>query len=151
MLVVITSDEGSISDGTAADHEQPGPGSANPGYSPLLNTPVAAYGGKTYYQLLGVTDISPNTPPAPGTLPGGGQVGALLLNSRWIKPGTVDTTPYNHYSALRSYEDLLGITTGGSDGLGHLGMAGAEALAPFGTDVFDTHGWREPRSPYPSR
>jgi hypothetical protein len=137
MLVVITADEGAIGDGTAVANEQPGPGNANPGYSPLLNSPIAACGGKTYYQLLGVTSITPNVAPPAGTLPGGGKVGALLLNSKWIRPGTLNTTRYNHYSALRSYEDLLGITTGGSDGYGHLGMAGMTGLAPFGPDVFN--------------
>jgi phosphatidylinositol-3-phosphatase len=86
----------------------------------------------------------PNTA-APGddaatsdTAPGGGRIGAVLLNPRYIKPGTVDITgSYNHYSALRSYEDLLGLTTGGSDGHGHLGFAGAAGLKPFGTDVFN--------------
>ena len=52
-------------------------------------------------------------------------------------PGTVDTTgSYNHYSALRSYEDLLGMTKGGTDGNGHLGFAAASGLTPFGQDVF---------------
>ncbi len=69
--------------------------------------------------------------------PGGGQIGALLLNSKYIVPGSTDTTgSYNHYSALRSYEDLLGLTTGGADGEGHLGLAATKGLAPFGTDVF---------------
>lgn len=53
--------------------------------------------------------------------------------------GSTDTTgSYNHYSALRSYEDLLGLTTGGTDGEGHLGFAAATGLAPFGPDVFPT-------------
>ena len=61
----------------------------------------------------------------------------MLLNSTYIQPGTVDTTGfYNHYSALRSYEDLLGLTTGGTDGEGHLGFAAASGLTPFGQDVF---------------
>ncbi|MBO0731205.1 MAG: hypothetical protein J2P57_18255, partial [Acidimicrobiaceae bacterium] len=137
MLVVITADEGAITDATAAPGEQPGPGSANPGYSPLLNVPEAAFGGLTLYQVLGVTGLTPNQEPPAGTMPGGGPTGALLLNSRWIKAGTVNNTAYNHYSALRSYEDLLGITRGGSDGEGHLGMAGTPGLAPFGPDVFN--------------
>jgi hypothetical protein len=74
----------------------------------------------------------PNTSSA-----GGGQVGALLLNSKYIVPASTDKTgSYNHYSALRSYEDLLGLTTGGTDGQGHLGFAAAKGLAPFGPDVF---------------
>ena len=69
--------------------------------------------------------------------PGGGQIGALLLNSKYIVKGSTDTAgSYNHYSALRSYEDLLGLTTGGADGKGHLGFAAASGLAPFGADVF---------------
>jgi hypothetical protein len=52
-------------------------------------------------------------------------------------PDTVDTTGYyNHYSALRSYEDLLGLTSGGTDGYGHLGFAAASGLTPFGQDIF---------------
>jgi len=70
------------------------------------------------------------------TDPGGGQVGALLLDAKYIAPGTVDSTgTYNHYSALRSYEDLLGLTSGGTDGEGHLGLAAAKGLVPFGKDV----------------
>ena len=52
-------------------------------------------------------------------------------------PGSVNTTgSYNHYSALRSYEDLLGLE-GGDDGHGHLGFAAASGLLPFGKDVFN--------------
>jgi hypothetical protein len=70
---------------------------------------------------------------------GGGQIGALLLNAKYVTPGsTVTTGFYNHYSALRSYEDLLGLTTGGNDNEGHLGFAAAKGLAPFGTDVFNS-------------
>ncbi len=81
----------------------------------------------------------PNVAQAGGTGPGGGQIGALVLtSSKYIKPGSVDTTgSYNHYSALKTYENLLGITKGGSDGKGHLGMAGQPGLAGFGSDVFN--------------
>jgi hypothetical protein len=76
---------------------------------------------------------------ATDTAPGGGQVGALLLNPKYVTAGSTDTTvAYNHYSALRSYEDLLGLTTGGTDGAGHLGFAAAKGLAPFGNDVFSS-------------
>ena len=76
---------------------------------------------------------------ATDTAPGGGQIGALLLNPKYVTAGSTDTTgSYNHYSALRSYEDLLGLTTGGTDGEGHLGFAAATGLAPFGTDVFSS-------------
>ncbi len=75
--------------------------------------------------------------PNDSSITGGGRVGALLLNKQYIVPGTVDTTGYfNHYSALRSYEDLLGLSSGGADGLGHLGFAASPGLTPFGQDIF---------------
>jgi hypothetical protein len=77
----------------------------------------------------------PNTPMPGQTGPGGGRIGAVVLG-RCVQPGSTTAVPYNHYSLLRSLEDAFGITTGGSDGKGHLGYAGADGLAPFGSDVF---------------
>jgi hypothetical protein len=135
-LVMVTFDEGAVTDVTAGDNEQPGPNSANPGYSPLLNAPIPAYGGATYYQLLGFKGLTPNTEPATGTMPGGGQIGAVMFNPHWITAGSVDSTgSYNHYSALRTFEDLLGITRGGADNRGHLGFAAT--ATDFGPDVFN--------------
>ena len=74
--------------------------------------------------------------PLPGISgPGGGRIGTLILG-RCVKPGGSTETPYNHYSLLRSVEDIFGITQGGSDGKGHLGYAGAAGLKPFAGDVF---------------
>ncbi|MDO0929598.1 alkaline phosphatase family protein [Streptomyces sp. TG1A-8] len=70
------------------------------------------------------------------TTPGGGITGAVFL-SRYIKPGSVSEQPYNHYSWLRSMEDLFGIRHGGTDGHGHLGYAAADGLRPFGADVYN--------------
>jgi len=68
----------------------------------------------------------------------GRHVGAVLFNKRYIRPGTVNNTgSYNHYSALRSYDDLLGPTSGGDVGLGRLGYAAVPGLLPFGADVFN--------------
>jgi phospholipase C len=61
------------------------------------------------------------------TGPGGGRVGAVLL-SRFIKPGTISTVYYNHYSTLRYVEDQFGLE--------HLGYAGLKGLPVFGSDVF---------------
>jgi hypothetical protein len=74
-----------------------------------------------------------NTPAAGGQNggPGGGKVGAVLL-SPYIKPGTASQTSYNHYSLLRSFEDLFG--------LAHLGYAAADGLTPLGADVFTGSG-----------
>lgn len=75
------------------------------------------------------------------TTPGGGITGAVFI-SRFIKPGSVTNQPYNHYSWLRSTEDLFGIDKGGTDGQGHLGYAAAQGLRPFGPDVYNNPGGR---------
>ncbi len=73
------------------------------------------------------------------TTPGGGITGAVFI-SRFIKPGSISDQPYNHYSWLRSMEDLYGVTRGGLDGKGHLGFAGMDGLRPFGPDVYNNVG-----------
>lgn len=70
----------------------------------------------------------PNRPGFQG--PGGGRVGAVLL-SPFIRSGTVSSVPYNHYSLLRSVEDIFD--------LGHLGYAAEPGLRPFGPDIFTGH------------
>jgi hypothetical protein len=85
--------------------------------------------------------------------PGGGDTGSVVI-SPLIKPGTVSNTYYNHYSWLRTMEDLFltgrsctnpknadtplvtGTVCGGLDGEGHLGYAAQTGLASFGPDVF---------------
>ncbi|MBS0387909.1 MAG: phosphoesterase [Proteobacteria bacterium] len=122
-LLVITFDEADIADdyehlGSAAGagggvaaaccNEPPGPNIApydpGPGYKP------------------------PDGMNGPGLVgPGGGRIGAVLL-SPFIKPGTVTTLPYNHYSLLRSVEDLFGLP--------RLGFAAQPGLQGFGADVY---------------
>ena len=113
MLVVVTFDEadlGGATAGAACCNESSGPNTHAPGNAGVSTDSAA---------------------------PGGGQTGALLLSAKYVTPGSTDTTgSYNHYSALRSYEDILGLTTGGVDGEGHIGYAAAKGLVPFGTDVF---------------
>jgi hypothetical protein len=80
---------------------------------------------------------------------GGGDTGSVLI-SPFIRPGSVSTVFYNHYSWLRTMEDLFnvgdgrdwarlpaGTVSGGLDGLGHLGYAAQPGLEPFGRDVFN--------------
>ncbi|MGH9126635.1 MAG: alkaline phosphatase family protein, partial [Acidimicrobiales bacterium] len=97
--------------------------------------------------LLDATDFTP----------GGGNTGSVLI-SPFIKPGTVSKTYYNHYSWLRTMEDIFltgatctnpagvtlptGSVCGGLDGKGHLGYAAQTNLAPFGPDVFTSPGRR---------
>ncbi|MDB5969134.1 MAG: phosphoesterase [Hydrocarboniphaga sp.] len=61
------------------------------------------------------------------TGPGGGRVGAVII-SPFVKPGTVSTAEYNHYSMLRTVQDLFGLP--------YLGYAGSTGQASFGADVF---------------
>jgi hypothetical protein len=73
----------------------------------------------------------PNTP-LPGIVgTGGGKIGALVL-SRWTKPGTWSTTPYNHFSLLGSIEDVFRLP--------HLGYAQTTGLNRFGVDIYN-NGW----------
>ena len=69
----------------------------------------------------------PNTPLPGITGPGGGRMGAVVISAKTV-PGTVSDEPYNHYSLLRTIEDL--------NGLSHLGYAAQTGLRPFGVDVF---------------
>jgi hypothetical protein len=90
--------------------------------------------------------------------PGGGDTGTVLIGPA-IKAGTVSGTYYNHYSMLRTLEDLLligrsctepsnadtplvaGTVCGGLDGQGHLGYAAQAGLADFATDVFTAQSY----------
>jgi hypothetical protein len=103
------------------------------------------------------SDLAKGQTPDPlfnATLPttGGGDTGSVLI-SPFIKPGTVSTAFYNHYSWLRTMEDLFnvkaghdhtrlpaGTVSGGLDGQGHLGYAAQPGLRPFGRDVFNNPG-----------
>jgi phosphatidylinositol-3-phosphatase len=71
-------------------------------------------------------------PPAAGGVKktgGGGKVGMLLL-SPYVAPGTVlEDAYYNHFSFLRSVEELFGLEP--------LGYAAEPALTPFDSTVFD--------------
>jgi hypothetical protein len=101
-------------DASACCREQPGP-----------NLPAYQAGAGT-----------PTTINGPGLIgPGGGRIGAVML-SPFIKPGTVSQVPYNHYSLLRSVEDLFG--------LNHLGFAGQAGLKAFGPDIFTQPDGRQP-------
>jgi hypothetical protein len=59
--------------------------------------------------------------------PGGGRVGAVVL-SKYVRPGTVSSVPYNHYALLRTVEAIFGLP--------YLGYAAEEELHMFGPDVF---------------
>jgi Phosphoesterase family len=82
---------------------------------------------------------------------GGGDTGSVLI-SPFIKPGSVSDVYYNHYSWLRTMEDLFDVAhaSPGLDGMGHLGYAAQPGLAPFGHDVFNNPSGNKPLPGPPS-
>lgn len=101
----------------------------NEGYPQTFGDPAAdPYLAKTCCgETLGKSASHPNVAKPGMNGPGGGRVGAVLL-SPFIKPGTVSTVDYNHYSMLRSFEDLFGLS--------HLGDAAMPQVKSFGPDVY---------------
>lgn len=73
--------------------------------------------------------LFPNAPAktVTGAPRGGGAVGALLL-SPYVKGGTTSQEPFNHFSLLRTIEDLFGLK--------HLGYAGLSAVKSFEPSMF---------------
>lgn len=71
--------------------------------------------------------------PSTGTLrpKGGGEVGALLL-SPYVKGATTNAEPYNHFSLLRTIEDIFGLS--------HLGYAGISQVKPLEPALFTEKG-----------
>jgi hypothetical protein len=79
---------------------------------------------------------NPGGSPFPGISgQGGGRTGGVIL-SPFTAAGTVSKVPYNHFSLLRSLEDVFG--------LDHLGFAAADGLVPFGADIYS-----QPNGPAP--
>jgi hypothetical protein len=72
---------------------------------------------------------------------GGGQIGAVFLG-RMLHPH-VSTCAYNHFSLLRTWEDIFRLTAKrtsipGGDGRGHLGHAGDSFLIPMTRELTAT-------------
>ena len=127
-LLIITFDEGNytrtistdaatgqktvsiIFPGQSCCNQPPGPNLANarPGSFTLVNTP-------TLVQKLVFNGY------------GGDCIGALLL-SPFVKPGSTSDTPYNHYSLLRSLEDIFGLRE-------HLGYAEDDPATGYHLDT----------------
>lgn len=118
--IFIVNDEAG-GDSSACCQEPSGPNVAYPG------APPAALNDKTFAGSQGG---------GKGGGKGGGRIGALIL-SPFVHPGTTSTTPYNHYSLLKSIENLFSLP--------HIGYAGQPGLRAFSTDVWsrsrsDSHG-----------
>ncbi len=100
-LIVITVDEAAATQTQACCGERVAPGAPDPSHPNMAQPGVSG--------------------------PGGGRVGAVLL-SPFIRPGTRSAVPYDHYSMLRSVEQLFG--------LAYLGDAGQPGVHGFGRDVY---------------
>ena len=67
----------------------------------------------------------------------------MLLLSPYVAPGTVDEGAYyNHFSFLRSVEELFGLEP--------LGYAAEPALTPFDSTVFDASPEESTTAPAPA-
>ncbi|HVU47514.1 MAG TPA: alkaline phosphatase family protein [Terracidiphilus sp.] len=86
-------------------------------------------GGK--YPVI-TRQMSHGRPVTKKTLSFGGDLPGALLLSKYIRPGTVSNVPYNHYSLLKSLEQIFGIHE-------YLGYAGQQGLVAFGRDIFTNY------------
>lgn len=113
---------------------------------PVSSISLSAEGAPGYLEAGQTTDPLYD---AKDATPGGGDAGSVLI-SPYIRPGSSSSTFYNHYSWLRTMEDIFGVgngtdnsrlaagtVSGGLDGRGHLGFAAQSGLRPFGGDVFN--------------
>jgi hypothetical protein len=129
-LIAITSDQAPAAvDQSACCDAQTFPNLPVTPTTPTTTPPTATDPAATTTAL---TTTAPTTT-IPGVLPGepvgGGKVGLLLLSS-FVKPGSINRIgTYNHYSLLRSIEDLFG--------LDHLGYADDPALPAFDKVVYN--------------
>ena len=126
-LLIITFDEADIPFDTKAGNAITADGISCCGQQPGPNLAPLVAGGQPLSS--GFENVDPTTG---ALLPpnfflntkgfGGDRTGAVLL-SPFLKPGTVSNVPYNHYSMLKTIEDIFG--------LGHLGYAGQPGLQGF--------------------
>jgi hypothetical protein len=149
---------GAVTD-TGPDFPTSSSGSATTGSFQLVDQngnpvyPTGPVSGITLSAEGDPNDLAPGQTPDPlfnATLPttGGGDTGSVLI-SPFIRPGTVSNVYYNHYSWLKTMENIFnvrsgddwtplaaGTVSGGLDGKGHLGFAAQPGLRPFGRDIF---------------
>jgi phosphatidylinositol-3-phosphatase len=78
-------------------------------------------------ETAGKSPSHPNVADPGKTGAGGGLIGLVAI-SPFIKPGTISTVKYNHYSLLRSVEDIFHLS--------HLGDAAMPQVKTFGKDVY---------------
>jgi hypothetical protein len=119
----------------------PPPITSTVGTSTTTSTPASGSCTTSSSTTTTSTTTSPTTPSTsspdctssvtlpPGTNPGGGQVGLLLI-SRYVRPNSLDPVDtFNHFSLLKSIEDLFGLKP--------LGYARDSALPVFDAAIFN--------------
>jgi hypothetical protein len=90
---------------------------------------TTALPGTTALPATTATPADTAVPADPSESPGGGRVGLLLLGDA-VKAGSVNLSDsYNHFSLLRSIEDLFGLE--------HLGYAADPAMPAFDKAVYN--------------
>ena len=114
---------------------------ADTGSFTLVNSSGTPVNATAYTNTITLGAVSNSKDPlftSTGVTNGGGDTGSVLI-SPYISPGSQSDVFYNHYSWLRTMEDLFGVAAAspGIDGLGHIGYAAQVGLQPFGTDVFN--------------
>ena len=108
------------------------------------NNPLTTTGAVSGVTLGARTSATDPLYDATDATTGGGDTGSVLI-SPYINPGTTSDVYYNHYSWLRTMEDLLlPNPSGGLDNQGHIGYAAQIGLAPFGADVFNNPAGQPP-------
>lgn len=113
-LIVVTFDEGGL---TATPTANGGLSIAAPGLFCCNEQP-----GPNLAPFPQTTNITPTVSLTFDSY-GGDRTGTVLL-SQFLQPGTVSNTPFNHYSLLKSLEDIF-------DTDSYLGFAGAPGLVGF--------------------
>jgi hypothetical protein len=112
---------------TTAPSSSTTPASTTP--SPTTTAPTGASTTTTPSSASTTPTTTTTTPGSAATPPGGGRVGLLLISS-FVKPGSVNgSDDYNHFSLLRSIEDLFSLK--------HLGFADAPGLLGFDKTVYN--------------
>jgi hypothetical protein len=120
-LILVTADEapqtGAGADSTSCCSQPTFPNLPPPA-TPTTTTPTTTTGTTTTgtttttttdTTTTPTTSTTTTTPTTPGTPPGGGQVGLLLI-SKWVKPNDIDPIDtFNHFSLLKGIEELFGL------------------------------------------
>jgi hypothetical protein len=126
-LLIVTFDEGDVAtltsvNGSSVPNAITNQGVSCCGQQPGPNIGPLVAGGQPL--TLGFENANGSPPNFIITTPGfgGDRIGAVLV-SPFLKAGTTSNVPYNHYSMLKSVEDIFG--------LDHLGYAGQAGLQGF--------------------